>query len=702
MSCIEESTTLRFFALNKKSAWAEGMACGVEVGEDGIRLAQHLEYVAAKTITRQELGGMVEITDLAIGPCKLLYVLGPLDQGKPAIWTYDSMQDLPLEGVALDLRAPTSIALAPGKLYIANAEGQQRIIALTRPENDLKVVCGPNLGLAQPFTPIDLVTDAIGNLFALDPNNHVIVRFNAEDGKPAVLADPKAALSAIMPAAIAISADGFLYVLDRQGRKVLKFTMSKEPEPPSLIDMQELIRFDQADPLSPGHLPADFLPAGFAVDSEGRVYVGDGRDEPGWPDEDDRFVHKFDANGNYLTFVTGFRGKASLLAIDRASKIYLLTQPRPTEHQRIVALDPTAPKPKRSSVACGSYYSKAFDSTSPGTQWHKLALDATIPANTQLSVAHFVAEEAHSLEEIYDLPDEAWSKPMIFRPQGLNENDKTLGLTALIRQDNTRPVRGRYLWLKLTLTGGEQFTPTVKSVRVYFPRISYLRYLPAVYQQDKAGHDFLERFLSLFETFFANTEQQTDHIAHYFDADAVPDEFVRWLAGWLAIAVDEPWTDQQIRQIRNLIKQAPTLFRQRGTRAGIEELVRIFTGDCPFIVEPFQILSAERSSQIPAPELEELKKILGRLYQSYPDSYSFYVFLRPDQAPLETEREVIRRLVETEKPAHTRAHILNLAPWIILDGHTYLEVNTYLGIPPARLDMGAALGDTRLTALINC
>lgn len=688
MNCVE-SGKAQFFALNKVSTWNEGTASGVEIGEKGIRLAQHLEYTIRKKIAEQEIGIYAEVVDFAIGACDLIYVLVALDQTRAVIWTYDLSQDLveQVGGIELLLESPTSIALAPGRLYIANRDGEKRIIALALPSNRTEWVKGPQLGLGQEFTPIDLVADSRGVVFALDERNRVIVSISA-DGT-SVNTFGEAALSKASPTSIALydpflgktkpSAvtpdDTCLYVLDETG--VIKFETVDTSAPESLIDFQELMGFVSTD-----RPPDGFKPCGLAVDSMRRIYVGDGRPVPPKDVEDDRFLHKFDACGRYLTPIAGFRGSVELLAIDRLSTILLLTRYE-TEQQQIVVLEPKEPKTlrtKSSSVARGDYVSKAFDSTIAGTQWHKLALEATIPTNTQLRVAHYIAEDDL-------LPDvSAWSEPIEFSPDTVNKVGKALELTALIRESETCPARGRYLRLKLTLIGGEQGTPEVKNVRIYFPRVSYLRYLPAVHQENTEGRDFLERFLALFETFFADIEQKIDHITRYFDADGVSNEFLHWLAGWLAIGADEDWTNEQIR---SLMKQAPALFRRRGTRSGIEELIRIFTGDHPFILEPFQIPSATTEEDI-----------LKRLYQSYPDSYSFYVFLKPNQAQQEIKRTMVRQLVDTEKPAHTHAHVLSLAPWIFLDGHTYLGVNTYLSEPPARLDMGAPLGDTRLAAPI--
>jgi hypothetical protein len=133
-----------------------------------------------------------------------------------------------------------------------------------------------------------------------------------------------------------------------------------------------------------------------------------------------------------------------------------------------------------------------------------------------------------------------------------------------------------------------------------------------------------------------------------------------------------------------LVQRAPDLYTKRGTRAGIEEIIELFIGTKPLIVEHFQLQCAE--------ELESaMRKLLDELYGV--DPYCFCVLLPSSQGardPAQT-RQLVTRLVEAEKPAHTCAGILQLQPWVYLDMHTYLGINTYLSEPDPRLDIGSVM-----------
>ena len=76
-------------------------------------------------------------------------------------------------------------------------------------------------------------------------------------------------------------------------------------------------------------------------------------------------------------------------------------------------------------------------------------------------------------------------------------------------------------------------------MRFYYPRISYLSFLPAIYQEDPVSRDFLERFLSLFESVLYGLETDISEMFKLFDAETAPPKFLAWLASWLNLSLEE-------------------------------------------------------------------------------------------------------------------------------------------------------------------
>ena len=659
---VTQHDTSYFLVLNTKPRWDTGLAFSVQTSDAGISLEPHATYTTEGTLNQAELPLDMDVADFTVGSCQILYMLDAVSR---QVWTYDPNQKRFEQIRCIDalFTQPTSIAFHPGTLYVGDAAAEHRLIALAEVNWQIRWAVsatrdarGDALGLAQPFTPLDLAVDSTGNVYTLDAVNRTVVKFDVA-GR-AIAHFESAALATGSPVAIAFSRHGFVFVLEQQGQRVLQFSTDGQLINDTFIALPS----------------SSMLPSGLAVDGQGHLFIGDGRPNIEG-EQDDRFVRIFTSAGDLEGVVAAYRGAVDALAVDAADRIYIFN--RTAQQIVILRLEQTFISPGNTQ-ATGYYFSSALDSTTRGTQWHKLVFDMDRPANTQVQVSYLIANDIDavpadathaSLDVLNAL---AWSTPIV------NPQD------ALVCSPT-----GRYLWLRVQLIGQERLTPTVRRIQVYFPRNSYLRYLPAVYQEDTQSCDFLERFLSLFETFFTEVEGRINHIVRYFDASVtqvVVGDFLRWLASWLAITVEENWSEAQRRA---LVQRAPDLYTQRGTRAGIEAIIELFIGAKPLIVEHFQLECAQEPA---------VRQLLAQLYGT--DPYCFCILLPVSRGALDPAqtRQLVTRLVEAEKPAHTCAGILELQPWVYLDMHTYLGINTCLSEPDPRLDIGSVMPrDMRLT-----
>ncbi len=145
------------------------------------------------------------------------------------------------------------------------------------------------------------------------------------------------------------------------------------------------------------------------------------------------------------------------------------------------------------------------------------------------------------------------------RPRTATRRDRrtqTTGRTPARRRPTSSidQAPGRYLYLRLRLTGDGTATPVVHRIRLDFPRVTSADQLPAVYTQDPAAADFTERFLSLFDAAFEEADRAVERYPALLDPGGVPDEVLPWLGGLLGLAFDPGW-DATIR--RNLLAAAP-------------------------------------------------------------------------------------------------------------------------------------------------
>jgi len=92
--------------------------------------------------------------------------------------------------------------------------------------------------------------------------------------------------------------------------------------------------------------------------------------------------------------------------------------------------------------------------------------------------------------------------------------------------------------------------------------------LPAVLQED----DFIQRFVQAFDDSWAPLLSTLDNLDSYVDASVAPADFVDFVADWVGMAIDGSWSVQRRREI---VAQAVSLHRRRGTLAGIRDMIAL-------------------------------------------------------------------------------------------------------------------------------
>ncbi|MEM6283492.1 MAG: FHA domain-containing protein [Chloroflexota bacterium] len=130
---------------------------------------------------------------------------------------------------------------------------------------------------------------------------------------------------------------------------------------------------------------------------------------------------------------------------------------------------------------------------------------------------------------------------------------------------------------------GEQLPPVPHRITEYPPGVprdasTWLKNLPEVYHY----HDFLGRYLLIFESMFAPLQWIVDNFDLYLDTDIAPQEWLSWMAGWFDIILLE---DLPIEQQRRIMDQVGWLYMRRGTRAGLSRMLELFFGVSADIIE---------------------------------------------------------------------------------------------------------------------
>jgi phage tail-like protein len=281
-----------------------------------------------------------------------------------------------------------------------------------------------------------------------------------------------------------------------------------------------------------------------------------------------------------VRFVRALDGKTRYLAADRPRELHRLAQAR---------------FPREASAVL----SPRLDSGQPDTLWHRLTLDACIPAGCTLRIDARVTDDwdaraaagwdAQRPPAWLPVPSELpWDGGRLAPEpghQGLFE--------VLLQRPNgaVRELRGRYLQLRLTLTGDGRHTPRIHAIRAWFPRFSWQQaFLPDHFHQQERpptvtpdpetapepanGADVRERLLAAFADLLTPIEDRIAAAEVLLDPLAAPAGRLPVLARMLGARPQAQWPEPRRRA---WLADLGRIQRARGTRAGLARALDIAT-----------------------------------------------------------------------------------------------------------------------------
>lgn len=267
-------------------------------------------------------------------------------------------------------------------------------------------------------------------------------------------------------------------------------------------------------------------------------------------------------------------------------------------------------------AAFGEIRARMIDSRQRGTLWHRLYVEAVIPPDCSFVIALGATDDPTAEPEFFDhrfggpndgeetswtgdasnlSPAAAWVRQSSELPHhpgllGGHSQPNRAGLFTVLIQRTGRTVRslaGRYLHVRVRMTGNSRSTPEIAALRIYGDRLSYRdHYLPELFREtafggdaDRPGpatpSDFLERFLGTFESILTPLEDRIAHAHLFTDPHSTPDDALDWLGSWVGVSFEPAFP---VAQRRSWIAAAHRLHRTRGTLAGLQLALEIATG----------------------------------------------------------------------------------------------------------------------------
>lgn len=214
----------------------------------------------------------------------------------------------------------------------------------------------------------------------------------------------------------------------------------------------------------------------------------------------------------------------------------------------------------------------------------------------------------------------------------------------------------------------------------------YIKHLPQVFQKEtvEGEPNFLGQYLKIFEAFLSgrddarinNTrvislEEWIAVFVEYLDPGLTPSDFITWLARWVALILQDDWSEESKR---SLLKRIVPLYKKRGTKHGLSEYLAIFVGSHVTIDEFLQGITLGTTGTV------GIDTFVGGLLP--------HLFIVTINFPKITSTGFVsdtinstKAILDLEKPAHTYYALRLNFPGIIVGERSTVAVDTIIGSP---------------------
>ncbi len=315
----------------------------------------------------------------------------------------------------------------------------------------------------------------------------------------------------------------------------------------------------------------------------------------------------------------------------------------------------------------GVFYSRLLDACESGMEWHRLLMEGDITSEASIRFWIYASETPTLVWK-----ETKWNIDKILQDETIEEVEKQELLKPFLATvlDNPQDrllheVKGRFLWFRIQLVAQEQVSPKITKIKIIFPKHTWLSYLPDVYGEHLESASFVERYLGMFQSLYEDMTDAIWKVPMYLNPNRANGAFLEWLAEWISIEDSYLWNEEQLRY---LVLHGIELYKKRGTLDYLKEMVKLYTGKEPYIVEYHQ-LEAYLNQFAYAEKLDILYGL---------NSYIFTVIVDMDRQITNKEYYVLTRIIEQAKPAHMESNIIVLEPYIFLGSHSYLGINSVL------------------------
>ncbi|HYX28640.1 MAG TPA: phage tail protein [Pyrinomonadaceae bacterium] len=555
--------------------------------------------------------------------------------------------------------------------------------------------------------PFSLDSDRGGNVYVVDYGNQRVQKFNSAGRViPEFWQNASANSGLRNPSQVAVLDDDGavqVFVLDLAALKIFAFDSDGFP----IIDPEGV---------GDSHLQQ---PSGLIV-NRNALFVGD---------NGARRIFRFQIPGfEFMGAAIGYDGPVAALALDEKGSLWV----HPGN-----SLAPLLLQVEGGACSRGVLWTGQPVQVNRRVDWYRLsAITSGFDEASHLELFVYATDDPADAPAVDPASDNPFSDAR-WRP---------LGFAGNFEIDDLYVGGGEfeYLFCGALLSSDGSSTPVLTQLRVEFDYPRYESYLPAVYRNNKNCDDFVARLLSLFESIFADVEQEIESLPKLFDPRVAPKKFLPWLAGVVGFELDGNLSESAQREI---IAEIFRYYGRRGTRAGLRDSLRLFAQVDAIIDEPLlnagwwtlpgassscsehchansgqdgnywnasensilgttTMLAGEQpqgavvgtSAILDQSSLISDSKIGSPLFAE--TAYQFSVRIYQAQLRCAQTLSRIKAVIEQEKPAHTTYHLCVVAPRMRVGFQSRVGVDTVVGGQARSLALGTDqhLGDDTLLA----
>ncbi len=310
-----------------------------------------------------------------------------------------------------------------------------------------------------------------------------------------------------------------------------------------------------------------------------------------------------------------------------------------------------------------------IDSTEIDGEWGRLSMKVQSREDRVITVYVLAANYKEYLSERAGMDideflygEEAHATDRISLMRRLNAKRIT-GETDCLLYD----LSGRYLYVAIEASG--EGSLTLSDIVIDSTGDNFMNTYPEVYRE---RNSFFHRYVSIFSSIYNDFQRDIDALPRVLDLDLCTEEQLIVYGSWMGLDLKGGFLEVSV--LRQLVKEAYSLNRMKGTRKAIERILEIILGEKAVVVEHSLVRALHKEADV-----EMLPNFRSK------GVYDVTILIKKHLT--EELRHQLMYILDQYKPVRAKLMIAQMDEHPIADSNSYLDINTTLpGKQGATLD----------------